>query len=63
MALKNRLELILVLIFLTIFFLPSIGGLALNYLWYDSLGYAEVFFVKYKNIYIHSCLQILRWEM
>ncbi len=48
MAVKNRLELILVLIFLTIFFLPSIGGLALNYLWYDSLGYAEVFFVKYK---------------
>ncbi|MCL7415524.1 MAG: UPF0182 family protein [ANME-2 cluster archaeon] len=48
MAAKNRLELILVLIFLTIFFLPSIGGLALNYLWYDSLGYAEVFLVKYK---------------
>ncbi|MCK4929284.1 MAG: UPF0182 family protein [Methanosarcinales archaeon] len=48
MATKNKLEIILVLIFLTIFFLPSIGGLALNYLWYDSLGYAEVFLVKYK---------------
>ncbi|MBW6517789.1 MAG: UPF0182 family protein [ANME-2 cluster archaeon] len=48
MAVKNRLELILVLLFLTIFFLPSIGGLALDYLWYDSLGYADVFLVKYR---------------
>lgn len=48
MAVKNKLELILVLLFLTIFFLPSIGRLALDYLWYDSLGYAVVFLVKYR---------------
>lgn len=38
------------MIFLTIIFIPSLFRLALNYLWFESTGYADVFLVKYKTV-------------
>jgi uncharacterized membrane protein (UPF0182 family) len=47
-AYKIRLEIILALAFFIIaLFLPGFSKLALNYLWFESIGYANVFVVKY----------------
>jgi len=48
MANKHLFNIIAILIFSAIFFIPSFARLALQYLWFDSVGYADVFLVKYK---------------
>jgi len=48
MKFNYKWEAIFALILLTIFTLPALARLGLDYLWFDSLGYASVFLVKYK---------------
>ena len=49
MAPKNIKEILMVLIFFLIIFIPALSRLALDYLWFDSTGYVDVFLVKYKT--------------
>lgn len=46
---KYRFETIGILAFILILFLPAAARLALDFLWYDSVGYAGVFLVKYET--------------
>lgn len=48
MSFRYKLEALVVLIMLTIFSVAPVSRLALDYLWFESLGYADVFLVKYK---------------
>ncbi|HUV83281.1 MAG TPA: UPF0182 family protein, partial [archaeon] len=49
MAPKNIKEILMVLIFFLIIFIPALSRLALDYLWFESTGYSDVFLVKYKT--------------
>jgi uncharacterized protein len=49
MAPKNIKEILMILIFFLIIFIPALSRLALDYLWFESTGYADVFLVKYKT--------------